>query len=37
LDRLTQLGDGHLSAVAVIGGVFARAWINPRIRARFLN
>lgn len=34
---MAQLGEGHLSALIVIGGVFAGAWLYPRIHARFFN
>lgn len=34
---MAQLGEGHLSTLAIIGGTFAGAWIYPRIHARFFN
>jgi uncharacterized membrane protein YedE/YeeE len=34
---MAQLGEGHLSARLVIGGVFAGAWIYPRVHARYFH
>jgi uncharacterized membrane protein YedE/YeeE len=34
---MAQLGEGHLSALAIIAGVFGGAWLYPRIHARFFT
>lgn len=34
---MAQLGEGHLSALIVIGGTFVGAWLYPRIHTRYFN
>jgi uncharacterized protein len=34
---MAQLGEGHLSSLAILAGVFVGAWVYPKVHSRYFD